>query len=154
MPRQTKNGRLVKDETKSKPDTLLEADYEGLYFPDEKYGDITIYDEDGNEIRCDETDFESDWRDSGCNIIIEDEHGINTTKRYVTEDDIEDIEVYKADNYTPQDYPNQEYEDYYKIVYKESGKVRYLRRTSPFFSDEFPDVWEEITEEEFNQYEN
>lgn len=83
--------------------------------------------------------------------FVDVEHGINTDEICVTDAYITSGEVYEAPLHTPQDYPTQEYEDAFMFV-DEEGNKRYVKRTSPFFSDEQRDVFEDITEQEFKEF--
>ena len=84
-------------------------------------------------------------------LFIDVEHGINTDEICVTDAHIICGKVYEAPLHTPQDYPTQEYEDAFMFV-DEEGNKRYIKRTSPFFADEQRDVFEDITEHEFNEF--
>lgn len=81
------------------------------------------------------------------------EHGINTSYYDCTGDDIIEGECFKADNCIPQDYPNQEYTAFYMFKATD-GREFYIKRTSPFYSDEQDDCFEFITKEEFEKFEN
>ena len=83
--------------------------------------------------------------------FVDVEHGINTDEICVTDAHVIYGKVYEAPLYTSQDYPTQEYEDAFMFV-DEEGNKRYIKRTSPFFSDEQRDVYEEITEKEFDEF--
>lgn len=83
--------------------------------------------------------------------FVDVEHGINTDEICVTDAYITSGKVYEAPLHTPQDYPTQEYEDAFMFV-DEEGNKRYVKRTSPFFSDEQRDVFEDITEQEFKEF--
>ena len=83
--------------------------------------------------------------------FVDVEHGINTDEICVTDAHVIYGKVYEAPLHTPQDYPTQEYEDAFLFV-DEEGNKRYIKRTSPFFSDEQRDVYEEITEKEFDEF--
>ena len=83
--------------------------------------------------------------------FIDVEHGINTDEICVTDANVICGKVYEAPLHTPQDYPTQEYEDAFMFV-DEEGNKRYIKRTTPFFADEQRDVFEDITEYEFNEF--
>ena len=83
--------------------------------------------------------------------FVDVEHGINTDEICVTDAHVIYGKVYEAPLHTSQDYPTQEYEDAFMFV-DEEGNKRYIKRTSPFFSDEQRDVYEEITEKEFDEF--
>ena len=83
--------------------------------------------------------------------FVDVEHGINTDEICVTDAHVIYGKVYEAPLHTQQDYPTQEYEDAFLFV-DEEGNKRYIKRTSPFFSDEQRDVYEEITEKEFDEF--
>ena len=78
-------------------------------------------------------------------------HGIRMNEVTITDADIIQGKVYKAPLYTPQDYPNQEYEDAFLFVDNE-GKDLCIKRTSPFYTDDFPDSFDEISEKEFLEF--
>lgn len=83
--------------------------------------------------------------------FVDVEHGINTDEICVTDAHAICGKVYEAPLHTPQDYPTQEYEDAFLFV-DEEGNKRYIKRTSPFFADEQRDVYDEITEKEFDEF--
>ena len=83
--------------------------------------------------------------------FVDVEHGINTDEICVTDAHVICGKVYEAPLHTSQEYPTQEYEDAFMFV-DEEGNKRYIKRTSPFFSDEQRDVYEEITEKEFDEF--
>lgn len=83
--------------------------------------------------------------------FVDVEHGINTDEISITDAEIIEGTVYEAPNYTPQDYPSQCYEDAFMFV-DNQGNKRYIKRTSPFYSDESRDIFDEITEKEFNEF--
>ncbi len=84
-------------------------------------------------------------------LFVDVEHGINTDEICVTDAKITCGKVFKATLHTPQDYPAQEYEDAFMFVDKKDNK-RYIKRTSPFYSDEQRDIFEEITKNEFDEF--
>lgn len=83
--------------------------------------------------------------------FVDVEHGINTDEICVTDAEIICGKVYQAPLHTPQEYPTQEYEEAFLFVDKECNE-RHIKRTSPFFSDDQRDVFEDITEKEFNEF--
>lgn len=83
--------------------------------------------------------------------FVDVEHGINTDKISVTDADMVRGKVYKAPLYVPQEYPSQEYEDAFMFV-GDDGNTLYIKRTSPFFSDEDRDSFKEIKKEEFEEF--
>lgn len=85
------------------------------------------------------------------NRFVDIEHGINTDTICITNADIMSGKAYKAPLYTAQKYPEQEYEDAFLFI-DEDGNKTFLKRTSPFFSDEDRDIFEEISEEEFKEF--
>lgn len=84
-------------------------------------------------------------------LFIDADHGINTDEICVTDAKISHGKVYMAPLHTPQDYPTQEYEDAFMFIDKEGNK-RYIKRISPFFTDEQRDTFEEITKKEFKEF--
>ena len=135
-----------------------QLNYSEAYF-DDMYERVNPEGEDDNTIYMDcDFDFNkvavhklaeipSDIKQS----FVDVEHGINTDEICITDAEIICGKVYKAPLHTPQEYPTQEYEEAFLFVDKE-GNERHIKRTSPFFSDEQRDVFEEITEKEFNEF--
>lgn len=135
-----------------------QLNYSEAYF-DDMYERVNPEDEDDNTIYMDcDFDFDkiavrklkeipSDIKQS----FVDVEHGINTDEICVTDADVICGKVYEAPLHTPQEYPTQEYEEAFLFVDKEGNK-RHIKRTSPFFSDEQRDVFEDITEQEFNEF--
>lgn len=135
-----------------------QINYSEAYF-DDLYERVQSGDEDNDTIYMDSdfdfikiavrklSDIPSDIKQS----FVDVEHGINTDEICVTDAHIICGKVYEAPFHTPQDYPTQEYEDAFMFV-DEEGNKRYIKRTSPFFSDEQRDVFEYITEQEFKEF--
>ena len=135
-----------------------QINYSDAYF-DDLYERVQSDDDDNDTIYMDsDFDFDkiavrklseipSDIKRS----FVDVEHGINTDEICVTDAHIICGKVYEAPLHTPQDYPTQEYEDAFMFV-DEEGNKRYIKRTSPFFADEQRDVFEDITEHEFNEF--
>lgn len=135
-----------------------QINYSEAYF-DDLYERVQSGDDDNQTIYMDSdfdfdkisvrklSDIPSDIKQS----FIDVEHGINTDEICVTDAHIICGKVYEAPLHTPQDYHTQEYEDAFMFV-DEEGNKRYIKRTSPFFSDEQRDVFEDITEQEFNDF--
>ena len=133
------------------PEDVTEADYDDIYEEDEN-GEFEFegaFDDEVKKYR--KADFVSDWVDGEYQMRVESEHGISTSYYYCHEGDIVDVKVYEADDCVPQDYPNQEAESFYKVV-EEDGTTHYIKRTSPFYEDEHDYVFEEISKEEFDEY--
>ena len=135
-----------------------QVNYSEAYF-DDLYEKVQSGDDDNDTIYMD-SDFDFDKitvrklseipteiKQSFVNV----EHGINTDEICVTDAHVIYGKVYEAPLHTPQDYPTQEYEDAFLFV-DEEGNKRYIKRTSPFFSDDQRDVYEEITEKEFDEF--
>ena len=134
------------------------VNYSEAYF-DDLYERVQSGDDDNDTIYMD-SDFDFDkiavrkLSDIPSDInrsFIDVEHGINTDEICVTDANIICGKVYEAPLHTPQDYPTQEYEDAFMFV-DEEGNKRYIKRTSPFFSDEQRDVFEDITGQEFKEF--
>ena len=135
-----------------------QLNYSEAYF-DDMYERVNPEDEDDNTIYMD-CDFEVDkiavrkLTEIPADIkqsFVDVEHGINTDEICITDAKVICGKAYEAPLHTPQEYPTQEYEDAFLFVDKE-GEEHYIKRTSPFFSDEQRDVFEEITEKEFNEF--
>lgn len=133
----------------SAPDRFYEGDFDdGEYYYENPDGDFEVVDD------CDEVTryTKCEWGDCEHYLELEDNHGINTDYIDITDAEVVEGTCYKADNYIPQDYPNQEYTDFFKFV-ADDGRVFYIERTSPFFEDQSGDCFELIDEEKFNEYE-
>ena len=135
-----------------------QVNYSEAYF-DDLYEKVQSGDDDNDTIYMD-SDFDFDkitvrkLSEIPTEIkqsFVDVEHGINTDEICVTDAHVIYGKVYEAPLHTPQDYPTQEYEDAFLFV-DEEGNKRYIKRTSPFFSDEQRDVYEEITEKEFDEF--
>ena len=135
-----------------------QVNYSEAYF-DDLYEKVQSGDDDSDTIYMD-SDFDFDkitvrkLSEIPTEIkqsFVDVEHGINTDEICVTDAHVIYGKVYEAPLHTPQDYPTQEYEDAFLFV-DEEGNKRYIKRTSPFFSDEQRDVYEEITEKEFDEF--
>ena len=135
-----------------------QVNYSEAYF-DDLYEKVQSGDDDNDTIYMD-SDFDFDkitvrkLSEIPTEIkqsFVDVEHGINTDEICVTDAHVIYGKVYEAPLHTPQDYPTQEYEDAFLFV-DEEGNKRYIKRTSPFFSDEQRDVYEEITENEFDEF--
>ena len=135
-----------------------QINYSEAYF-DDLYERVQSGDEDNNTIYMDsDFDFDkiavrklSEIPTDIKRLFIDVEHGINTDEICVTDAHIICGKVYEAPICTPQDYPTQEYEDAFMFVGEKNNK-RYIKRTSPFFSDEQRDIFEEITKDEFDKF--
>ena len=135
-----------------------QVNYSEAYF-DDLYEKVQSGDDDNDTIYMD-SDFDFDkiavrkLSEIPTEIkqsFVDVEHGINTDEICATYAHVIYGKVYEAPLHTPQDYPTQEYEDAFLFV-DEEGNKRYIKRTSPFFSDEQRDVYEEITEKEFDEF--
>ena len=135
-----------------------QINYSSAYF-DDLYERVQSGDDDNDTIYMD-SDFDFDkitvrkLSEIPTEIkqsFVDVEHGINTDEICVTDAHVIYGKVYEAPLHTSQDYPTQEYEDAFMFV-DEEGNKRYIKRTSPFFSDEQRDVYEEITEKEFDEF--
>ena len=135
-----------------------QVNYSEAYF-DDLYEKVQSGDDDNDTIYMD-SDFDFDkitvrkLSEIPTEIkqsFVDVEHGINTDEICVTDAHVIYGKVYEAPLHTSQDYPTQEYEDAFMFV-DEEGNKRYIKRTSPFFSDEQRDVYEEITEKEFDEF--
>ena len=135
-----------------------QVNYSEAYF-DDLYEKVQSGDDDNDTIYMD-SDFDFDkitvrkLSEIPTEIkqsFVDVEHGINTDEICVTDAHVIYGKVYEAPLHTSQEYPTQEYKDAFMFV-DEEGNKRYIKRTSPFFSDEQRDVYEEITEKEFDEF--
>lgn len=133
-------------------DELDEYDFEDIYEEDAagEYEFEGLYDDEVKRYR--KLDFDDCWRGNDRHLRFVSQHGINTSEYDITDAEIVEAEVFKADNYIPQDYPYQCCTTFYKAVAVD-GRIFFFSRTSPFFVDEQDDTFDEISEEEFNLYE-
>lgn len=132
------------------PDVVTEDDFEDIYEedPNGEFEFEGMYDDEVKRYK--KLDFDSCWIDNGYLRFVS-EHGINTSEYDITDAEIVEVEVYKANNDIPQDYPNQCHVSFYKAV-AEDGTVRYIEVTSPFFLDEQDYTCEEIDADKFDLY--
>ena len=151
-------GILIKEDNGLLTQPNEQLNYSEVYF-DDLYERVETGDEDNDTIYMD-SDFDFDkiavrkLSEIPTEIkqsFVDVEHGINTDEICVTDAHVIYGKVYEAPLHTSQDYPTQEYEDAFMFV-DEEGNKRYIKRTSPFFSDEQRDVYEEITEKEFDEF--
>lgn len=135
-------------------DVLYENDFDELYYEadetdDKKIAEFfeTLYDDEpkGFVKAC--------WYNHDHYLRLSSQHGINTSYYYF-DTDVEVINgvCYEANYIIEQDYPNTCQQNFFKFV-AEDGREFYIKKTSPFFSDEQDDYFELITKEEFEEYE-
>lgn len=94
----------------------------------------------------------ADWSNHDHYLRLASEHGINVSV-YDFKDDVEILEgqCYMATGYISQNYPHTEHQDFFKFV-ANNGKEYYIKRTTPFFLDDFDYQYELITKELFEEY--
>ena len=94
----------------------------------------------------------ADWSNHDHYLRLASEHGINVSV-YDFKDDVEILEgqCYMATGYISQNYPHNERQDFFKFV-ANNGKEYYIKRTTPFFLDDFDYQYELITKELFEEY--
>ena len=135
-------------------DILTEDDFKDLYYradENDKAEDIeyyeTLYDDELQPF------VRANWDNHEHYFLLSLEHGINTTEYDFVESSVEIIEgtCYLASEHIDQEYPETNYQDFYKFVSSE-GKEYYIKRACPFYSDESDDAFELITEDEFYEY--
>lgn len=148
--RQDENGYMDRAE-----DTLYESDFEKLYYKadeSDKTEDIklfeTLYEDEPQPF------VKADWNNHEHYLMYESAHGINVTA-YHFDESVELIEgvCYKASNGEHQDYPSTEAQNFYKFVAND-GRIFYVRKTFPFFADEHDYVYELISREVFEEYDD
>lgn len=93
------------------------------------------------------------WNNYEHNIELESEHGINTDTYDITDADIIEGECYCASGCIQQDYPNEEHQSFFKFV-AVNGNIYYVKETHPFLIDEYDYLFEIITKEEFEKYDD
>ena len=93
------------------------------------------------------------WDNYEHNLVLESEHGINTESYNITDADIIEGVCYMASGCVTQDYPNEEHQNFFKFI-ANNGETYYIKETHPFFIDDHDYVFEIITKEEFEEYDN
>ncbi len=93
------------------------------------------------------------WDNYEHNLVLESEHGINTESYDITDADIIEGVCYMASGCVTQDYPNEEHQNFFKFV-ANNGEIYYIKETHPFFIDDHDYIFEIITKEEFEEYDN
>lgn len=93
------------------------------------------------------------WDNYEHNLVLESEHGINKEYYDITDADIIEGVCYMASGCILQNYPSHEHQNFFKFV-SNDGKEYYIKETHPFFIDEHDYVFEIITKEEFEEYDN
>lgn len=135
-------------------DVLYEDDFDELYYEADENDNKesieffeTFYDDEpkGFVKAC--------WDNHDHYLRLSSQHGINTSY-YDFDEEVEVISgvCYKADCCIEQDYPNTCHQSFFKFV-AEDGREFYIKKTSPFFSDEQDDYFEIIEKEEFEEFE-
>lgn len=135
-------------------DILNEDDFDDLYYEADETDNKesieffeTLYDDEpkGFVKAC--------WDNHDHYLRLSSQHGINTSY-YDFDEEVEVISgvCYESEYIVEQDYPNTCHQNFFKFV-ADDGREFYIKRTSPFFSDEQDDSFELITKEEFEEYE-
>lgn len=135
-------------------DILNEDDFDELYYEADENDDKesieyfeTLYDDElkGFVKAC--------WDNHDHYLRLSSQHGIGASY-YSFDTDVDVISgvCYKADYCIEQDYPNTCEQSFFKFV-ADDGREFYIKKTSPFFSDEQDDYFEIITKEEFEEHE-
>ena len=95
----------------------------------------------------------AEWGPFDHYLELSSEHGINTNTYDITDADIIEGVCYIASGCVTQDYPNEEHQNFFKFV-ANNGETYYIKKTHPFFIDDHDYVFEIITKEEFEEYDN
>lgn len=95
----------------------------------------------------------ADWDDHEHFLEMVSEHGINKSHYDITNAEILEGTCYEASGCIPQEYPNTECQSFYKFVTAD-GKVYHIKETHPFFIDEHDYIFETITKEELEEYDD
>lgn len=132
-------------------DELWEDDFNELYYEaDETDKGVemfeTLYDDEPRPF------VKARWDNHEHYLQLSSEHGINTSK-YSFEESVEILEgvCYESEYCIEQDYPKTPFQNFFKFVTND-GKEYYIKETHPFFIDEHDYVYELITKEEFDEY--
>lgn len=135
-------------------DVLYEDDFDDLYYEADETDNKesieffeTLYDDEpkGFVKAC--------WDNHDHYLRLSSQHGINTSY-YDFDEEVEVISgvCYESEYIVEQDYPNTCHQNFFKFV-SEDGREFYIKKTSPFFSDEQDDYFEIIAKEEFEELE-
>ena len=135
-------------------DILYEDDFDELYYEADEtdnkesieFFETLYYDEPKGFVKaC--------WDNHDHYLRLSSQHGIGASY-YSFDTDVDVISgvCYEADYRIEQDYPNTEHQNFFKFV-ADDGRKFYIKKTSPFFSDEQDDYFEIITKEEFEEHE-
>lgn len=95
----------------------------------------------------------AEWEPFYHDFELSSEHGINTDTYNITNADIIEGVCYISSECINQDYPNEEHQNFFKFVAC-NGATYYIKETHPFFIDEHDYVFEIITKDEFEEYDN
>ena len=95
----------------------------------------------------------AEWGSFDHYLELSSEHGINTDTYDITNADIIEGVCYMASGCVSQDYPNEEHQNFFKFV-ADNGEIYYIKETHPFFIDDHDYIFETITKEEFEEYDN
>ena len=95
----------------------------------------------------------AEWGPFDHYLELSSEHGINTDTYDITNADIIEGVCYMASGCVSQDYPNEEHQNFFKFV-ADNGEIYYIKETHPFFIDDHDYIFETITKEEFEEYDN
>lgn len=128
---------------------FTEAEFTDMYAEDEN-GEYELEDDYGNVKKYNKVDF------AECEqhyIRLSSQHGINTSEYDITDAEIIEVEVFKAEHSIAQDYPRQPHTNFYKTV-AQDGTAYYIVEKIPFFADEQDNSQTLISEEEFDKYED
>lgn len=95
----------------------------------------------------------ADWDYYEHYLELESEHGINKDTYNITDADIIQGVCYMASGCINQDYPNEEHQNFFKFV-ADNGETYYIKEIHPFFIDEYDYIFDIITKDEFEEYDN
>ena len=95
----------------------------------------------------------AEWSAFDHHLELSSEHGINTDTYDITDADIIEGVCYMASGCINQNYPDEEHQNFFKFV-ADSGEIYYIKETHPFFIDDHDYIFELITKEEFEEYDN
>lgn len=95
----------------------------------------------------------AEWGNYDHCLELSSDHGINTDTYNISDADIIEGVCYIASGCINQDYPNEEHQNFFKFV-AVNGETYYIKETHPFFIDEHDYIFEIITKDEFEEYDN
>lgn len=136
-------------------DFLYEKDFEELYYMAGDVDNVKCVDYYYPMYGDDIIPFvKADWNNHEHYIRVRSEHGINESfYDFSADTEVVEGECYIANNHINEDYPNTKLKLFFRFV-ADDGREFYIKETTPFFLDECDYYFEQISKEEFEEYDN